>query len=141
MMFYLRRFAESMIISIVCSVPAYLRLIGEMSDHTLEEGRLQLVFFCIFLVVNFLIQNAVYRYDRRWKYYIALSVLGYLPYTLLNIACYFILPINIYNLFFMPMVFFEWMGASYLVSVIIANVTLYLLALVTPTLRHLLKKH
>ena len=138
-MFYWRRFLESIIISIICSLPAYLQIFGEVSYHSLEQGKLQLIFFFVFLILNYLIQNNVYKFDKRPKYYIPLSFLGYLPYVVLSIVFFFILPIDIYNLFFMPMVFFEWLGASYIVSIILASLSLFLLALITPYIRRALK--
>lgn len=138
-MFCLRRFFDSIIISIVCSLPAYMQMVGSMSYHSLEQGKLQLIFFFVFIILNYLKQIKIYKYDKRPRYYIPTSFICGLPYVLLSIVCFFLLPIDIYNLIFMPMVFFEWLGASYIMSIILAGLSLYLLALITPYIRRALK--
>lgn len=138
-MFYLRRMAETLLLSIICSLPEYLVLLGFLPEHSMSIGRLQMLFFCLFILITILIQNAVHQYDNRRKYYILLSIFSYIPYTLLTVILYFLLPQNIYQLFFMPMVFLDWMGVNGIMSVILMNLIMYLSIPLSPWLKQILK--
>lgn len=138
-MFYLRRITETIILSIICSFPAYLEIFGLMPNHSIAVGRLQMLLFCIFIFIIYLFQNAIFRYDHRWKYYTLLSIFSYIPFTLITIILYFILPLKIYQLIFMPMIFLDWIGFEGIMSVVAMNIIIYLSIPLAPWLNRILK--
>ena len=137
---YFRRCAEMFIASIICSVPAYSAVF-----HIIPQGsdlyiKMQLLFFCLYIFFVILSQSRVYVFDRRRSYYLTLSVVGIMPYTLLSLVCFFALPAKFFSLIFQPSVFFALLGCSKLVSVLLTNLMLYIIVLIYPSLRHSLKR-
>lgn len=139
MLLYFVRCAEMFITSIVCSIPGFLALFGVVARGSDTYTKMQLVFFCIYVLGIYISQRKVYMYDKRRMYYLTISLVGLLPYTLLSIICCLIAPVRYYSLVFLPDLFFGLLGAPKTVSVLLANLGIYIIVLTYPYLRHLLR--
>ena len=139
MLLYLRRCAEIFITSIICSIPSFMAAFGIIPWQSEAYIKLQLIFFCIFILGIILLQKKVYIFDKRRMYYLTISLVGMIPYTVLSLVCYFAVPAKFYSFVFLPDLFLKLLGFPKIASVLVINLAMYIIVFIYPFMRHALK--
>ena len=128
-----------LITSIICSIPGYMVLFGMVERGSGTYIKMQLLFFCAFLLGVFISQSRVYVFDKRKEYYLTISLVGLLPYTVLCILCHLFLPAGYFELLFLPDLFLVLLGATRIGSILSVNLAIYVIVLIYPYVRRSLR--